>query len=117
MVMKNLGVLMVSLLMIPVSVSLGYEWTGNGSNRLWSNPANWDTAGGPTSQWPWCDITPNGGGPLIDSTVTDATFGSQMDLGWNNAGSVTVLDITGGSLTGGKLGWVRTTTAGRKVRY
>jgi len=101
---KKLCVLMIALLVVPASVSLAsYTWTGNGTDRLWSNSDNWDTTGGPNATWPWCDVTPNGGGPLIDSSVT-AIFGSQMDLGWNNAGSVTTLDMTGGSLTGGKLG-------------
>jgi hypothetical protein len=106
MMKKRFFVLAVVMTVIPASTSLAaiYTWTGSGADRLWSNASNWDSNHVPTSTDPWCDITPAGGGPLIDSSVA-AVFGSQMDLGWENGGGNTsTLDMTGGTLTGGKLG-------------
>lgn len=103
MLRKNLCALVLGLL-VPASLSMAdVVWTGAGSDRLWSNTANWDVARVPNATDYWSDITPNAGGPLIDSTVT-AVFGTQMDLGYLNTGSTTYLDMTGGTLTGGKLG-------------
>lgn len=89
---KNLClVILVAVLSLVMPVNAS-DWTGAGSDNLWSNVANW-TPSSPTSA-AIASLNKAGQTTLIDSTVTANC--STLYVGWSV--SPCAIDITGGTL-------------------
>ncbi len=85
----------VLVLALAGSATANKVWTGDGGDNLWSNPANWADDGESGENY-YVDI--NGVTVLIDSGDQTAGDGARIGYDSNNV----TLNITGGSLTGGK---------------
>lgn len=91
-------VVLVTVLSLFVMSATASDWTGAGSNNLWSNVANWaptrpDLAGG---GWT-ASMNISGAHILVDSSVTGSISNfANLYLGWNK--SPVYLDITGGAI-------------------
>jgi hypothetical protein len=71
------------------------NWTGNGSDTLWSTGANWDTGSAPLSSQDVFISNGTSKRPLISAGVT--AVGAVIRIGGGN--TTEILNVTGGSLT------------------